>query len=263
MSRAIVRVRELAAWGFDDCAYRPSIEHACVCGRPAFAPQRPLVAESDAQRDGLQLQATRPDLLDEMQGLHWSLDMVDLREVLAFQRRLYFNDSIPQHIVPSANDWPGLLQFCFPPPVPAVCDSVRREGNTLVLSSANPNLHLRMSNDRNAPMQLHGGGPFLEVAQYRDRWFLRDGYHRAYALLQKGVSQVPAVIVHARTLAELGATRPCFFAEDVLFSADPPRVTDFLDDLLTLHYDRPALIKTLRITVDESFAPEAPSGESS
>jgi hypothetical protein len=263
MSRAMVRVRELAAWGFDDYAYRPSIEHACVCGGRAFAPQSPPVPESGTPRDALQLQATRPDLLDEMEDLHWSLGIVNLRELLAFQRRLYFNDSIPQRTVPSANDWSGLLEFCFPPPVLAVYDSVRTEGNTLVLTSANPNLHARMRTDSSGPIQLHGGGPFLEVAQYRDRRFLRDGYHRAYALLHNGVSRVPAVIVYARTLAELGATRPCFFAEDVLFSAHPPRVTDFLDDTLTMQYDRPALVKTLRITVDESLGPESPSGESS
>jgi hypothetical protein len=211
----------------------------------------------------LQLHIARPELLEEMMGLQWSLGIVDLRELLAFQRRLYFNASAPQRMPPSANDWPGLTAFCFPPPAPVACDVVRREGDTLVLTSGNPNLHVRMSAAAIAPLQLHGGGPFLEVARYRDRWFLRDGYHRAYSLLSNGVSHVPAVIVEAKTLAELGATQGWFFPEDVLFSDHPPRVIDFLDDLLTLQYDRSALIKTLRITVDESLAPEASSGEPS
>jgi len=69
------------------------------------------------------------------------------------------------------------------------------------------------------------------------------------------------VIVQARTLEELGATRPWFFPEEVLFSPTPPRVTDFLDDNLVLEYDRIPLIKTLRVTVEETFVPAVSSGE--
>jgi hypothetical protein len=38
----------------------------------------------------------------------------------------------------------------------------------------------------------------------------------------------------------------------------PPRVTDFLDDALILEYDRPPLIKTLRVTMEETLSPPAP-----
>jgi hypothetical protein len=95
----------------------------------------------------------------------------------------------------------------------------------------------------------------------RGRWFLRDGYHRAYSLLQAGVYEVPAIIVQARTIEELGATHPWFFPEEILFSETPPRVCDFLDDDLVFEYNRPPLIKTLRITMEETLAPEDISGE--
>jgi hypothetical protein len=95
------------------------------------------------------------------------------------------------------------------------------------------------------------------VAQYRDRWFLRDGYHRAYDLLRANIFRVPAVIVYARTLDELGATQPWFFNEETLFSATPPRVLDFLDDALVLEYSRPLLVKTVSVTIEESLAPLA------
>jgi hypothetical protein len=72
---------------------------------------------------------------------------------------------------------------------------------------------------------------------------------------------VPAVIVEAKTLEGLGATQPWFFSEEILFSSTPPRVLDFLDDALVIEYKRPQLIKTLRITIEESFVPAASSGE--
>jgi hypothetical protein len=138
--------------------------------------------------------------------------------------------------------------------------STKRE---LVLTSNDPNLQLRPSADPSAPFLVHAGSPFFEVAQYRGRWFLRDGYHRAYRLLRAGVVQVPAIIVRARSLDELGATRPWFFREEILLSPKPPRVLDFLDDALVLQYERPPLIKTFRVTIEESLEPAHPSGDPS
>jgi hypothetical protein len=36
----------------------------------------------------------------------------------------------------------------------------------------------------------------------------------------------------------------CFFGEETLLSATPPRVADFLDDALVLEFNRPLLIKS-------------------
>jgi len=113
-------------------------------------------------------------------------------------------------------------------------------------------------------VSAYAGSPFFEVAQYAGRWFLRDGYHRAYKLLQAGIFQLPAVIVRARTLEELGAAQPRFFSEAILLSEHPPFVSDFLDEDLTIEYDRRPIIKTLCITMEESIAspfPIAISGE--
>jgi len=108
------------------------------------------------------------------------------------------------------------------------------------------------------PISLHGGSPFFEVAEYRGRWFLRDGYHRAYTLLRANVFHLPAVIIYARTLAELGPIGQWFFAEEVLFGPTPPRIIDFLDDQLTIEYTRRRMLKTIRVTMEESFAPATP-----
>jgi hypothetical protein len=104
-----------------------------------------------------------------------------------------------------------------------------------------------------SPFSLYGGSPFFEVAELRGRWFLRDGYHRAYRLLQAGVHRVPAVVIHARTIGELGATEPWFFSEEQLFSDRPPCVMDFLDENMVLRYERTALRKVIRIRVEESL----------
>jgi hypothetical protein len=195
-----------------------------------------------------------------MAGLEWSLGVVDLRLLLSFQRRLVLSAAVFQVPLCVADDWTALVDLCFGPPKPAVYDLVRGE-KTILLQSGNPDLHLRFSTDPANPITVQGGSPFFEVAQYRGRWFLRDGYHRAYALLRARIFHLPAVIVEARSLEELGAVHPWFFIEEVLFSSAPPRVIDFLDDALVLEYDRTPLMKTLRLTMEEIFTSATSSGE--
>jgi hypothetical protein len=74
-------------------------------------------------------------------------------------------------------------------------------------------------------------------------------------LLRTGIARVPAVIIHAKTLAELGPVQPWFFSEEILFSVRPPLVTDFLNDALTMTYTRPKLLKRLRVTMEETVEP--------
>lgn len=245
-----VDVCELSAWGFDDCAYRPPKLSAPPRGclnRPAYVQENPLQPVPAELAHALALRSQRPDLAYEMRGLQWSTSLVDLRALLSFQRRLALQFPPPQD-----DDLQALIDICFPPPKPVQCDVYVPAAGVYVAESHDPNLQMHTGSDAGG-LSLYAGSPFLEVAEYRGRWFLRDGYHRAYSLLRRHVTQVPAVVVQARTLAELGATKPWFFPEEVLFSDDPPRVTDFLDPACTVGYTRPALLRRLRVTVEESF----------
>ena len=270
MNQKIVQVRELAAWGLDNYSYRRSLprqKHPRSISPPAL-PRNPapptevvLAHQTSAIQHLLHPHSLRPDLLEEMSGLQWFLSVVDLRALIAFQRRLFFDPTLPPTPLPAPHDWQALIAFTFPPATPPQCTTIHDPTtNTLILQSTNPNVHVRTSTDPSSPLRIHAGGPFFEVASFRDRWFLRDGYHRAYALLRAGIYEVPAVIVHARTLQELGPVQPWFFSEDILFSTNPPLVSDFIDDAMVLTYQRPALIKTIRITIKESLSP-SPTGD--
>ena len=260
-----VRIRELAGWTFDDDEYRPASydrskhdgAQQIVSRRAPFSSSSVLLEdETAAVQDLLARHLSRPDLLAEMTGLTWSPGVIDLRGLIAFQRRIAFSSSRPPSLTPHPDDWPALATVSFGASKTPEYEVVRKpDSNTIVLRSCNPNLSLRLVDDLSSPVSVYAGSPFFEVAQYRDRWFLRDGYHRAYDLLRGNIFRVPAVIVYARTLEELGATQPWFFNEETLFSATPPRVIDFLDDALTLEYNRPLLIKTVSVTIEESLAP--------
>jgi hypothetical protein len=271
MSTKMDRIRELVGWELDASGYRPEggDHHQQMHARTIIARRQPFqmssaLVEYGAEEfgEGLAAHAARPDLQAEMEGLEWSLGIVDLRRLLAFQRRLCFKFGSSKIVEPAPQKPLDLTTLAFGPAQPVAFDLIRNDANrNLILQSRNPNLHFRFSSNVPSPVSLHTGSPFFEVAEYRNRWFLRDGYHRAYALLHAGIFTIPAVIVNARTLEELGADQPWFFSEEILFSASPPYVTDFLDDELIIEYERPPLIKTLRIAIEETFAFDTTSGE--
>jgi hypothetical protein len=262
---AQVRVRELVAWGLDENIFRPQFNASplkveCardkVMGRGGFVLNNPIKDVPIALRELLDQQAHRTDLHVEMKGLDWTTGIVDLRQLLAFQRRLIFDDHFLHAEVPASEDWRGLVALSFRPPLPITYNHLVLSESELLLQSENPNLQIRPSTECNrVPFQLHGGSPFFEVAEFNGRWFLRDGYHRAYRLFCAGITYCPAVIVRARTRAELGPVQPWFFSAETLFGSHPPRVIDFLDDELTIEYNRPRLLKTLRVTIAESVEP--------
>jgi len=269
MNYAPVPVRELAGWQLDDYEFRPKTidpaklskaKHLIAQRQPFEAATVLLTEETESLQDSFASLAIRHDLLLEMSRLSWSLGVIDLRPLLAFQRRLYLNPA--RQISTKRRDLAALLALSFGEMRPLLCETARDPAtNDLIIRSENANLHVRHTGNPASPISIEAGGPFFDVACFQDRWFLRDGYHRAYSLLRAGIFTSPAVIVEAKTIEELGAVHPWFFPEDVLFSNAPPRVLDFLDDDLVLSYDRPSLIKTIRITVEETFTQASPLGE--
>jgi hypothetical protein len=279
MTVSKVKVRELIAWDLDDYPYRdaaagvgPAELREKTKRAQAKLAERNLYAGTTAllERETRDIQdlltiaaAQREDLRQEYKNLDWTLAVIDIRCLLAFQRRLVFPSGSQASIMPERHNWPQLISMAIGSQRSTehvlIHDRSEEDQLDIRLHSSNPDLRLRFhpktSQSELLPFSLYGGSPFFEVAEFRGRWFLRDGYHRAYHLLQAGVDRVPVVLIYARSIEELGATAPWFFNEEQLFSDRPPRVTDFLDDNMTLRYERTALRKVIRIHVEESLEP--------
>lgn len=257
-------ILELSAWGFDEVPERSFalIDRAqarteeVLASRPAWDARSAIVHEIPAHlQEMLGLIAGRDDLQAEFQGLVWELGVVDLRLLVSFQRRLVLRD---EFVESQDVAWSSRIDLAFPPHRSSYFAHMLSH-NGLTLISENPDLTLRLHTkpDKELPfgLTIHHGSPFMEVGVYRGRWFLRDGYHRAYRLLRSGIVEMPAVIVHARTLEELGANQPWFFPEQVLFQNRPPLATDFQCDELLVRWRRPVRRKVIRIAITEEFEP--------
>lgn len=212
MSTRHLKIRELTAWGFDHPVDRGLLAeeqlrnaafhaHRRVAARSPYPTDCPLSVEETVELASV-LAARRDAVASsgEFDGLDWELSIVDLRKLIAFQRRIRLGhpDSRPIH----------------------------RGARTQQLI------------DLALPLHPLSRCPYMEVASYRGRWFLRDGYHRSFKLLKQGVWRVPCVVVYAETVAQMGAVGSRFFSQEVLFSDQPPMVTDFLEEEIAVSYCR-------------------------
>lgn len=277
--RSEYRIVELAAWGFDENPDRDRgvaaddlarvRERAAnlVQSSPEWDSISPVLEDATEHlKDRLLSYATRNDVQMEFEGLEWRLVVVDLRRLLCSQRRLVLpaEEAEPEGL--DDLDWQRRLDLAFP---------TRRtsefthhfDATELAMHTENPDFSVRLkpisSEAEPFVLALRHGSPSMGVASYRDRWFLRDGYHRAFRLLRARVFEVPAVLVEARSLKELGAVQPWFFQEGILFSRRPPAVSDFASDDFVLRWRRPVRRTVIRISITEHFETEFRRGKRS
>ena len=216
--------------------------------------------------------AKDPALHSAMAGLNWSLQVVDLRRVLAYQKTIRL-DGFKELVDHMRKDRGQLLEFCLPTEQEAPPRNLSRDTDQKGFTISSPSPNLRIAANEVKAMKIEGeagmpptpvlavtfylsmGASYMKVANFNGRDFLREGYHRAAALLRAGIYEVPCVYIAARTYEELGADRERMFHSDTLFGPRPPLLSDFWDDTVSATINQRASRKAVRVTAEE-FAVE-------
>jgi len=238
-----------------------------VMSAPVYAPEDPLVNDAFP---GLQDVVQRPELHGNFGSLQWRPAMVDLTKVLSFQKIVHI-DGIAERLK-GAREKARLLELCIPaqqppPPLGAFTDS---DGKGFTISSQNPNLRIAAGHlaDANVAqgtgfpevkmqavtLLVHMGTSYLQVIRYRDRCFIRDGYHRAAGLLRRGITKVPCIFIEARSFEEVGPPAGSFTFE-VLYGDRPPHVADFWNNVVARTVNQVAIRKVVRVRGEEFVVP--------
>lgn len=183
----------------------------------------------------------------------WDVAIADLSSVCAIQRHVLTGDAMERVAAVDAADMVAIASVTLPQAEPrqlaAAFDPVKQ---SWVFSSANPNL--RIAGQFHAEVQpgFHGFGfvvslstSFLQVARYRDRYLLRDGYHRAYGFLARGVSHLPVFVREFETFEAMGLPQAGLSPHDSFLGATPPTLSDYLDDTVSAAVTVPATQKVV------------------
>ncbi len=96
---------------------------------------------------------------------------------------------------------------------------------------------------------------YVQVVGYNGRYFLKNGYHRAYAALLSNRKQIPAVVSESEDFAGTGALNTGFFSRELLLGDAPPLVTDFLNDRIAVDVKLKPMRKVIRVRADDFLVP--------
>jgi hypothetical protein len=211
----------------------------------------------------------RPDVLAAFQSLDWTLGIADLECVLSFQKLVAEDHAVDRVGGVEANDIRNLFPVCLPEPVAPESLEYTADADHKGLNyfSANPNLRIgghaiqqvQIPVGAGLPAQaltvagfiVNLGLPFIQIAEFNNRWFVRDGYHRCFGFLRRGIRRIPCVFIRARSFDELGANQPAFIRQELLFGERPPFLRDFLDDDVSGRTQHRDIRKIVRISAQE------------
>jgi len=163
--------------------------------------------------------------------------VVDLFRVCAIQPVVYTGNAMNRMVGVDANSLQSVAAVTLPIPgpqnMPVQFDPNK---NAWIFSSPNPNLRIL----GNFSLEVQPGVPgfgfvvsipqsYLQVANLRGRFFLRDGYHRAFGLLSIGVRWAPCLVRDFAQIEDL--TLPAgLLPQDAFLGAKPPLLTDYSND---------------------------------
>ncbi len=166
--------------------------------------------------------------------------MVEISPLLAFQ--FHVDLARAGRLMRSGavmTDITAMLEICLPQKLLPVEFEKGDEMNGFWIRSRDPNLQVigRFQAQADPPDHyIDFGGPMwgqnsplVQVAHHGGRYFLKNGYHRAYGLAKAGATHMPCLVVDAPSYEAVGIRPPGgTFQAPLLESANPPSIAHFV-----------------------------------
>jgi hypothetical protein len=230
-----------------------------VAARPAGIDQADLVSALPPElADHIaRLAMTPPGAGMRTEG--WDIAMIDLERVVAIQPSV-FTDTATQRVAGlDPGDLLSIAELTLPinhtAPVSVEFDEFKQ---AYILTSPNPNLKVVANFNGPLPNGMPGFGfgvavaaSYVQVVRFQNRYMLRDGYHRAFGLLSRGITRVPAFIRDfdtAENLAPVG-----MLPQNTWLGDRPPLLRDYHDDRVAESVSLPARHRMIVIHALELF----------
>jgi hypothetical protein len=183
----------------------------------------------------------------------WTVAVADLTCVCSLQQSVASQQAEDRVRDIDPADFDTVAEVTLPLPSKAQLPAQLDEHRTAwMITAANPNLRITGGIGGELQPGLISFGfavaimpSFLQVVRHHGRYVLRDGYHRAYGLLARGITHAPA-FVRDFGVRDLG-TGAGLFGTDVYLGERPPCLADFLDDNVAADVDVPVVQKMVVI----------------
>jgi hypothetical protein len=172
----------------------------------------------------------------------WSFKLVEITPILAFQ--VHVETDRANSLWSNAGggtDLDSLLRLCLPIDIADIREGVdftkkfdptnTSERGSVTFETSNPNIRLiaggPLGHDDVKKLEYAGialgeGSRLVQVAELNGRFFLRNGYHRAYKMMENGVTHMPCLVLQVSDYAHTGAAMQGALDRRLLESANPP-----------------------------------------
>jgi hypothetical protein len=220
---------------------REAMKHAStIVGRRTVVPDvKEIPVQYMADRE--QRLRNEPTFAEHLIGMsEVSLSQVEIGNLHVFQPNL--NMEYVRRLVakaPEPDNLADLLRFCLPlreevEKFPVV-GGFNPNTNTVTLMSENLDMRMLGQVQGEDPKTgrpffgfAYGGGlPQISVVDYKGVFMIKNGYHRAFALLEKGHKFMPCLLLKTDNYQVTGAAGTGFFTFELMLSDRSPILSDF------------------------------------
>lgn len=211
-----------------------------ISGRLQAVPEiRDIAPEHQERLNILKNEETFQEHLVGMKSVR--LALVELAKIHCFKPDLnleYVNAILES--APEPDDLAGTIKFCLPTrdEKPKIRLLTAFNSNTNTFSAVTESLDFRIlgviqgeepeTRRKFAGFAYGFGLPQISVVNYKGVYMLKHGYHRAFALLKKGHTFMPCLLLDTDSYQHTGAqTSSGFFPVDLMMSDKSPILSDF------------------------------------
>jgi hypothetical protein len=188
----------------------------------------------------------------------WELKLISLSDICAAQSNVFTDHAVERAAGINAGDLMGLASVSLPVPtiteLPAQFDPAK---SAWIFTSQNPNLRIVGNFGAEVSPGVTGFGfavevgvSMMQVARFRGRYILRDGYHRAYGLLKAGITKVPVLVRDFQSIEQIGLPAG-LLPQDAYLGDRPALLKDYFDPVVSASVELPATRKVLIVQAVE------------
>jgi hypothetical protein len=244
--------------------------HAAVESRPSGIDQTDVFSDVGKEVDGYLAELQQHPSYKPYFASGCTVRIANLNKLCALQPVVHLDyldhadhfRKLSQHAVPE--DMRSLIEITLPIPTPAELPiQFDQQKNAWILQLRDP--HTRVVGHFNTRVELTPGQfgmgygfciallpSFVQVVLYRGRYFLKDGYHRSLALLEKGITHIPVMFQELAEPQKLEVEGR--FPDETILGPHPPMFSDYFRNDVAAVVSHLASQKTIMIQSTETRA---------
>ncbi len=230
---------------------------------PDLTPE--IIEIEDTFKEQLDTVSKNPLFLEAVQQRKWEFKFIEIDKLVCFQKYVDtdYSDEIAKEY--DFSNTSELIDFCLPekPLKRPMGIAFAPQEHSYTIFSSSPDLRiigLMQNQDPINKRQSFGflvgwGVPYIQVIKFKDRYFLKNGYHRTYVLRKNGIRYLPCILSESENFIDTGAVNPGFFSQELLMSNKPPIFANFFSDNFSPNLQMRHMTKIVRVKAEEYVLP--------